>query len=81
MHKTQLPSLHYSPGMPLSARFTSRSHAEQAAALGWTYLVKFDLFHNARLDFHRAPLYAIGFQLSSHEASNISKRWIRLATF
>ncbi len=48
--------------------------------LGWTYRVKFDLFHNTRQDFHRAPLDAIGFQLSNHPVSNMSKRWIRLAT-
>ncbi len=49
--------------------------------LGWSYLVKFDLFHNCLEDFHSAPSDAIGFQLSSHEASNNTKRWIRLATF
>ena len=49
--------------------------------LGWMYLVKFDLFHKTPQDFLCAPSDAIGFQLSSHEASDNTKRWIRLATF
>ncbi len=48
--------------------------------LGWTYQVKFDLFHNTRQDFHEAPLDAMGFQLSDHPVSKKSKRWILLAT-
>ena len=49
--------------------------------MGWTYYVKFDIFHTNPQDFHSAPADAIGFQLSGHEASRNTKRWIRLVTF
>ncbi len=66
----------------LSAMNENFERAHYLNCLGWMYLVKFDLFHkNSPQDFLCAPSDAIGFQLSSHEASDNTKRWIRLATF
>ena len=57
------------------------TQAADVDCLDWKYTVQFDLFHQDPAYFADAPVEAIGFQLSNHEKSRDTKRWIRLTTY
>ena len=64
----------------LTSGSLGKTQAVDVDCLGWKYTVQFDLFHQDPAYFADAPVEAIGFQLSNHQKSRDTKRWIRLTT-